>query len=379
MKLPAGALTLAGGGALINNVDYTLFNNVGIAAGQTGALKLGGGFNMTLVGSYANMAGTLVLDESNSATDFFGFNAGTSNGPVGSISVIAPPSVWGHLQLNGDGPNFMARAKLLLPAAGSVYVQCGNTVSNSVQIGALDGGNLYTVIAADNKSGFNFIIKGVVDGSFAGSIRNGALAGANNLLKTGESKQELIGLGITYTGTTRVDGGTLKLTDATAFASSLVILNGGSLELANTTATPQMFVQNILGGGNLAKSGSGTITLTGALNYLGDTNVLEGTLNMPSLSTTASVNVYGASTLNAASITADTLRIGGVPPQATAVPEPSAWRYWPSPDWGSGCGIRLHCFEKRENYPTGNDFVFVEEVLMAIEASPGKPQGASTR
>jgi autotransporter-associated beta strand protein/T5SS/PEP-CTERM-associated repeat protein len=74
--------------------------------------------------------------------------------------------------------------------------------------------------------------------------------------------------------------------------------------------------------GGLTKLGDGQLTLTGALNYAGDTVVNQGALNVTSLDTPlAAVSVKDGATLNAASIRADSLTIGGVP-TAAAVPEP---------------------------------------------------------
>ena len=75
--------------------------------------------------------------------------------------------------------------------------------------------------------------------------------------------------------------------------------------------------------GGLTKLGDGQLTLTGALNYAGDTVVNQGVLNVASLDTPlAAVSVKDGATLNAASIRADLLTIGGVPTAASAVPEP---------------------------------------------------------
>jgi autotransporter-associated beta strand protein len=79
--------------------------------------------------------------------------------------------------------------------------------------------------------------------------------------------------------------------------------------------------------GGLTKIGPNTLTLTGALAYTGNTNVNQGTLVVNNLSTPdATVFVATGATLNATSIVADTLTIGGAPVvigAAATVPEPS--------------------------------------------------------
>jgi autotransporter-associated beta strand protein len=77
--------------------------------------------------------------------------------------------------------------------------------------------------------------------------------------------------------------------------------------------------------GGLTKLGDGSLTLTVLPTYTGDTNVNQGLLNANAGISTPNSRVYVATgaTLNATSIVADTLTIGG--PQigaAVAVPEP---------------------------------------------------------
>ncbi|MCC6125748.1 MAG: autotransporter-associated beta strand repeat-containing protein [Pirellulales bacterium] len=78
--------------------------------------------------------------------------------------------------------------------------------------------------------------------------------------------------------------------------------------------------------GGLKKLGAGTLSLTGALSYNGNTTVNQGALAVTALNTpAAAVYVANAGTLNAGSIVANSLTVGGPPLAATAaVPEPGA-------------------------------------------------------
>ncbi len=90
-------------------------------------------------------------------------------------------------------------------------------------------------------------------------------------------------------------------------------------------AINQPLVSGVAGDGGLKKLGDGTLALSVAPTCDGDTNVVAGTLDVPSLNTPSSaVNVYGGGTLNAGSILADSLNIGGPAPAAAvnSVPEP---------------------------------------------------------
>jgi autotransporter-associated beta strand protein len=77
------------------------------------------------------------------------------------------------------------------------------------------------------------------------------------------------------------------------------------------------------------KLGTGSLTLTGALGYDGNTTVNGGTLNLSDLNTpAATVFVADGAILTAHSIVADTLTIGGTgggAAMATAVPEPGVF------------------------------------------------------
>ncbi len=111
-------------------------------------------------------------------------------------------------------------------------------------------------------------------------LDGGSQSGAQlNLVKSGPGMQELAGNSLTYTGSTTVTGGTLMLTDATAFASN-VSLSGGTLVLNSTAGTLEPFTPSITGTGSVMASGVGGTMLTAANNYTGSTNVSNGTLDI---------------------------------------------------------------------------------------------------
>jgi autotransporter-associated beta strand protein len=80
--------------------------------------------------------------------------------------------------------------------------------------------------------------------------------------------------------------------------------------------------------GGLTKLGDGSLTLTVTPTYTGDTTVNQGTLTASAGLSTPGAEVFVATgaTLNAPSIVADTLTIGGAPRvAAAAVPEPGTF------------------------------------------------------
>ncbi|MCC6124556.1 MAG: autotransporter-associated beta strand repeat-containing protein [Pirellulales bacterium] len=103
-----------------------------------------------------------------------------------------------------------------------------------------------------------------------------------------------------------------------AVAPTVSLLGGGFTTAATLGAAA--IVDNVNTGG-LTKNGLGSLTLTGGLSYAGNTAVNAGTLNLSSLNTpAATVSVATGATLNAASIVANAITIGG--PPVAAVPEP---------------------------------------------------------
>jgi fibronectin-binding autotransporter adhesin len=157
-------------------------------------------------------------------------------------------------------------------------------------------------------------------------------------------------------GEINFDGGTLKANAASQYApapggaitlftpfasaagnANIYVKNGGAIIdtsgfNASILSPLQTSADPLEQGGGLIKIGAGTLNLVGGNTYTGDTIVNEGALNIPAINTPSSM-VYVAvdSTLNASSIVADSLYIGGNPlplPKASntaAVPEPGTF------------------------------------------------------
>ena len=85
------------------------------------------------------------------------------------------------------------------------------------------------------------------------------------------------GTAITYTGGTTLNGGTLKLTDTTAFNSNVTMTNG-TLQLNGTTGTWILSKTLNTGAASVLKTGAGTVELTGGGSYTGGTTISAGTL-----------------------------------------------------------------------------------------------------
>ncbi|HET6429789.1 MAG TPA: autotransporter-associated beta strand repeat-containing protein [Phycisphaerae bacterium] len=120
----------------------------------------------------------------------------------------------------------------------------------------------------------------VTVGSAGSATFSGTLGGWGSLTKVGAGTQVLAGTGITYDGTTTVTGGTLKLSDATAFENP--ITNNATVEF-EATAGPWTMDLPISGTGSVVKSGAGTLVLQGSptrFTYGGATALVGGTLRL---------------------------------------------------------------------------------------------------
>jgi fibronectin-binding autotransporter adhesin len=229
-----------------------------------------------------------------------------ANTYTGSTSINS-----GTLQLTGNGG--IAFSSGVDVASGSIFdisglANGGATITDLTGAGTVAlGGNALTLGTANSTE-------------FDGTIDDGGLAGGSggSLIKQGTGTLDLTGIN-TYTGGTTVLGGTLQLSGNGSIAnSSGVFLDGGNLDITwvssinstigdlsgfgtvslggntlilgttNSTEYDGVITDGASGiGGALIKQGSGTLLLTGANAYTGDTTINGGTL---ALSGTGSID-----------------------------------------------------------------------------------------
>jgi autotransporter-associated beta strand protein len=167
-------------------------------------------------------------------------------------------------------------------------------------------------LTIDNSSATNYLYDGVISGSIS-------------LVKNGAATQTLTGIN-TYSGSTTVAGGTLLLTGNGTLGTSTVSISGGTLNMGGKSLTNTLgsltggtlsngtltnnggnydlqsgAVSAVLAGTNgVNKTGSGTVTLTGANTYTGTTTISSGTLTAAAAGATGNstvINVTGGSFL----------------------------------------------------------------------------------
>jgi autotransporter-associated beta strand protein len=273
-----GVMNLGGGGQFLSGYRVQLAAN----SGSTGILNLG---------SVGTGGGTLLADwiEKGVGTAAVNFHGGTLKGRVQTSN------------------NWIGLASTIY-GEGAVFDTNGFNLGISSNLSAPTGKGVQS-IALTNDGGAGYVAPPVV--KISGGLGSGATA--NAVVDTGTGK--VTGFVITNPGTGYGPSDTLTVT----------FIGGGCTTPATATITAANLSANVSTGG-ITKTGLGTLTLSGLNTYGGDTNVDQGTLTFTNALNTpnATVNVATGATLNATSIVADTLNIGGVG-QANAVPEPSTF------------------------------------------------------
>ncbi|AQT59134.1 hypothetical protein B0D95_02815 [Cellvibrio sp. PSBB023] len=254
LVIAGSTITLSGGTTLhLTNASGTL--TIGSTVAGSGALSKSG-------------AGTLALSSTTN-------NSGWS----GALSVLG-----GTLSVSGSTtPTFFPTGSLTLNGGTLLMTVVGTpgttlTVPNSLVLGASGG-----TIAVGGGSGLNIA-------NFSGVI-----SGSGNLTKSSAAILQLSGTN-TYTGTTNLSAGTLRVSgDANLGAGNVTLASGVTLDVTGGTTidnsialsgdatinnSGSLTLSGVVSGANtLIKSGSGTLTLSGTNSYSG-TTVNAGTLSV---------------------------------------------------------------------------------------------------
>lgn len=286
----------------------------------TGATTVSGG-NLTVTGSIASQS----VSVASGATFTFGSAANQTYGGVVSGAGSLAKSGAGALTLTGantyTGATSVTGGSLILATtlSSNVTVAQGGTL----QIGTGGtAGHLAGALRADGTVIFNRSDDYVYAGAFSG---------AGSLIKRGAGLLTLDGV-YTFSGTTTIEAGTIKITQLDA-GGSLVVGSGSTVDLSggaqtvgglaggtgstvniqNATltvnqapsTTPTVFNGALTGAGSLVVTGGGILDLAGNNTYTGPTTVNGGTLKVNgSISSPVTVNnggtLGGSGTINGA-------------------------------------------------------------------------------
>ncbi|MEO7101228.1 MAG: autotransporter-associated beta strand repeat-containing protein [Luteolibacter sp.] len=293
LRMNGGTLNIRYAGAnvdLANNIVISGTNNIylGVARNLSlngtlsgnGQLTLGNdGFNSSIYLNVTNTmtSGTITLANNTNSVRFANTNAGNAN--------VA--WVINNTGANRDTLDFASGTISFGSMTGSGVIQSNGAGSKTISAGALG-----------------------LNDTFSGVIANGT--GTLSLTKVGSGTMTLSGAN-TYTGGTALNGGKLALGSSGAIGSSgNIVFGGGALQysssntadysarIASGTSTGAVAIdtngQSVTfataltasQSGGLIKSGTGTLTLTGANGYTGGTSVSAGTLALSGAGTFSS-------------------------------------------------------------------------------------------
>ena len=248
--------------------------------------------------------GTIVTYSGNSANTFSGITTVENSSQLRLNKSANTAAIGGHLVINSGGIVRTDAAEQL----NNQFVTVNGTLNlnNQNQSLALTGSGSVTLGSG------TITINNMNSDSFAGII-----SGTGGLIKTGTGTQTLSG-GNSFTGKVQINQGTLSIGAESGLGGTVASLTADQLQFAGgTLAVNTGFAMSnnrgitlnsgggtidvasgqtlgiggvITGANNLTKSGSGTLTLSGANNYSGGTTISEGTLQLGNGSTTGALS-----------------------------------------------------------------------------------------
>ncbi|UAK24025.1 beta strand repeat-containing protein [Sphingomonas nostoxanthinifaciens] len=297
--------------------SFSKFNALTVASGYWTAPATGGS-------SFANnvtIASGATLEDADGATGLAGATAPSivDNGTlVVRSSATSAGSTFGTTRISGTGDVLLTGAgTVLLDGANSLGQSGGTTIDGgtTVMLTGTQGGNFTT-----RSGGTLQIGTGGTAGTFAGNLTDngtlllnrsddyalvGAVGGSGLITKLGAGTVTFAGA-YTFTGTTDIEGGAIKLSAPAAASSQLILAGSGRLDLSGLTqtvaalsgtnaaasitiangaltvnqASDTAFAGTITGSGSFTKSGAGRLVLTGNESYSGGTTVAGGILSV---------------------------------------------------------------------------------------------------
>ena len=321
--------TISGGGTLsFANIDVQLGANAEInAVGNTltlGGLRMNGKTLNSWGGGSLNIQGAIIgtgtynIQNQGTIVTYSGSSQNTFSG----ITTVGNSS---QLRLNKSANTAAIGGHLVINSGGTVRTDAAGQLNNQFVTvnGTLDLNNQNQSLALTGSGSVTLgsgtiTINNMNSDSFAGII-----SGTGGLIKTGTGTQTLSG-GNSFTGKVQISQGTLSIgaesglggtvtsrtDDQLQFGGGTLAVNtgfvmsnnrgialnsgGGTIDVASGQTLGIGGV--ITGANNLTKSGSGTLTLSGANNYSGATAVNAGLLKVVSggsISSSTTVNTGG--------------------------------------------------------------------------------------
>ncbi|MCU9950564.1 DUF4347 domain-containing protein, partial [Pseudomonas sp. PDM13] len=303
LNITAGGVTLSGGSALGDTSAVTL--SLGTTLTVSSAEAIG---SLAGAGSVV-LNGALTIGGDNTSTTYTGVISGASGlTKVGSgtQTLTGANSFTGATSISAGGLTIGSGGALGNDSAVTVSSGATLTVATaSLAVGSLAGAGTVSIGANTFTSGSNnssTTFSGAISGSGTfGKAGSGVLtlSGTNS----GSSAAILVNGGMLAvasdanltSGTVTLQNSNLRVTGATTIDNNIVLTGGSGGIVADAAVT----LSGVISGGSLlAKSGTGTLTLTGTNTYSGATSVTAGSLIVDgALSATSGVFVSSGATL----------------------------------------------------------------------------------
>jgi autotransporter-associated beta strand protein len=221
---------------------------------HTGGTSIGNGSQLVLT-TGSSLGGDTTLSDGSTLM----FNRADNSTHDGNVS--------GDGSITKSGAGTIALTGALAPTGGSQVLGGTMQIGTGGTGGSLTG-NVYV------NSGTTLAFNRADATTYAGDI-----SGPGTLTQVGPGT--LVLTGDNSPGATTVTAGTLQVGNGGAAGSlsgTISISTGATLSLDRSDAST--YVGTTTGGGNIIKSGAGTLTVTGNLGHTGDTTVSAGTLQL---------------------------------------------------------------------------------------------------
>jgi autotransporter-associated beta strand protein len=281
-------------GGLAGAVDLALENSAGapvaLSVGGNGASStysgvLSGPGSLAMAGS-----GTLTLTGTDTYTGGTAVSAGTL-----ALDAADGPAIAGDLVVSGGTAQLLADGQA--PANSSVNVSGG-----TLDLGANDLSLAGVHLTGGSIIGTTGVLTSTATFDLEAGTVSAVLDGSQGVAKTGSGAVTLSGTN-TYSGGTTISGGTLAFYSLANLGTDGITFDGGTLQYAagntadisartviidssdctiDTGSNTVTFASPVGNGGSggLAKLGTGTLVLTAANAYTGDTTISTGTLQL---------------------------------------------------------------------------------------------------
>lgn len=298
--------TLAYSGAGTSSFAGTIQNNVGAGSGTTTALGVTGGGSLTLSGTNTYTGGTSVSNGTLIVGSAGAFPAGTpltlgGNGTIGTLDLNGRIIAVSGLalgsgasaagQIIGNSSTTAAATLIYSSPSASTF---GGTIQNALGSGTktvgltVQGDGSLTLNGPDTYTGTTTIgngtlILGTSNGSSTGSLNPATavtLGDASNhpgYLQLGDSSNpvnQTIASLIINSANTGAGGGVFG---GNAAAASTLTINNSATDSFSGILGGSTPIQNNL---NLVKTGTGTLTLSGANTFAGSATLIEGEISL---------------------------------------------------------------------------------------------------